>query len=382
MLKFSSRKPVVLLNALATRSGGAFARAQEIAKRAGRSWNADVFVLRSPEASIAVADRADLKVLPPLAHLPLTVRRLFEGEIVRTAARRVGADVVIHHGIYVPTRLPQEVKNVLYFVSLSPWGPGNDAQRIRNRLRRKLFEWTVDRAAGIIVQSQAARAQLTAIYPHLAPRVHAVHNGCAIPSVIRPAKCVDFVLIGDIHRYRRVHDVVRAYATLPSAIRDLHRLIIAGHLAHDPAGVRLLRHVINETGVTDRVVFTGSVPRDRVVSLLASACGFVSFAEIENGPNTIVEALAVETPCIVSDLPVHREFANSTALYVASVSELAEAMARVAQMADGRGIERIIPAKDTWDAQVRKLGEVLARLHVRGFDTDVIASDTRFAEAQ
>jgi glycosyltransferase involved in cell wall biosynthesis len=56
-----------------------------------------------------------------------------------------------------------------------------------------------------------------------------------------------------------------------------------------------------ELGISDRVVFLGSQPRDRVVELFSAADATIMSSSWENFPHTIVEALSVGTPVLAME---------------------------------------------------------------------------------
>jgi glycosyltransferase involved in cell wall biosynthesis len=65
-----------------------------------------------------------------------------------------------------------------------------------------------------------------------------------------------------------------------------------------------------EAGHTDRVKFTGLVPREKVFENLLNADLFVSTSRGEGLPVSVLEAMACCCPVLLSDIPPHREIAE------------------------------------------------------------------------
>jgi glycosyltransferase involved in cell wall biosynthesis len=81
------------------------------------------------------------------------------------------------------------------------------------------------------------------------------------------------------------------------AAADDVRLVIAGE-GPDRAP---LEQRADELGISDRVIFLGSQPRDRVVELFSAADATIMSSSWENFPHTVVEALAVGTPVLAME---------------------------------------------------------------------------------
>lgn len=65
-------------------------------------------------------------------------------------------------------------------------------------------------------------------------------------------------------------------------------------------------------GLSSNVLFKGIVPRDQVFQAIANSDIFVSPSLWEGLPVALMEAMCVGVPCIVSDIPSHREVGEET----------------------------------------------------------------------
>jgi glycosyltransferase involved in cell wall biosynthesis len=332
----------------------------EVVRRAPAAWNTEILLLRNVEAGIPIPSASRVVVsgwsrgtrrLPPLA------RRVFERRTLRRELDTRVIRAVLHYGTYVPIRPAPPAYNVLHFVSMSPWDNVDRSQRLRNELLRWLFERSRHLADLIVVQSRATRDFMESRYPDISSKLAVVTNGVAVPALERPKDATGFVVLGDIYGYRRIDDVVAAYARLDAGTRAAHPMMIAGNDRRDRAAVRRITRVIKDNGLTT-VHLLGQVPRDHALALLARSHAYVSYATVENGPNALVEATAIGVRSILSDLAVHREVAGPTALYVRGRTELTEAMAAAA--GDGNASEgKWTAAVDTWDDHLHDIGRLL-----------------------
>ncbi|MGE3620332.1 MAG: glycosyltransferase [Acidimicrobiia bacterium] len=110
-------------------------------------------------------------------------------------------------------------------------------------------------------------------------------------------------VVGRLVRYKRVDVVVRALARLAADRPDLSLVVVGQGPETDH-----LRALATELGVAERVELRGFVERHvDVLAALAGSTAFVSASEIEGFGIAVVEAMALGTPCVVSDIPAFRE---------------------------------------------------------------------------
>lgn len=74
-----------------------------------------------------------------------------------------------------------------------------------------------------------------------------------------------------------------------------------------------VRKKAEELGVTDRITFTGLIPRNDVFAQLKEADYYISASTLEGLPVSVLEAMYCGLPCILSDIPQHREVARNKA---------------------------------------------------------------------
>lgn len=107
----------------------------------------------------------------------------------------------------------------------------------------------------------------------------------------RACDVVKLIYVGVVNKRKRVKELVDCYAALGL---DKMSLTIAGSYKIKE---------INKAG--KNIVYLGR--RDDILSILSQHHIFVSFSAFEGLPMAALEALAMNIPCILSDIPPHRE---------------------------------------------------------------------------
>ena len=109
----------------------------------------------------------------------------------------------------------------------------------------------------------------------------------------------EFVLFTGGMDYRKnVSGLLEAYAGLPQDLRDRYLLVIAGRLSVQSAPGRVPQQAA-ALGIENRVIATGHVSDDELVSLYQAATLFVFPSRYEGFGLPVIEALACGAPAIV-----------------------------------------------------------------------------------
>jgi glycosyltransferase involved in cell wall biosynthesis len=110
------------------------------------------------------------------------------------------------------------------------------------------------------------------------------------------------LFLGRLVPEKRPDWVIRAF--MASDDRQL-RLVIAGGSSATDEYVRSLQALAQPAG--ERIIFTGAVYGPLKDELFAHARAFVLPSALEGLPITLLEAMSHERPCLVSDIPPHRD---------------------------------------------------------------------------
>jgi glycosyltransferase involved in cell wall biosynthesis len=121
------------------------------------------------------------------------------------------------------------------------------------------------------------------------------------------------ILIGSIGRL----EIVKDHRTTLNAFKMLYerfpncKLIIVGGGTQDS----ILKESARLLGIQDRVIFTGSIPKDDAYKVLNSLDLFLITSKYEGFGNAIIEAAFAKKPIISSDIPTLKEVTANMTLY-------------------------------------------------------------------
>lgn len=126
------------------------------------------------------------------------------------------------------------------------------------------------------------------------PGPFVVANGTELPPPPTAERESNLVVsIGRISWKKGLDRLIEAAALLPDV-----RVVIAGN--DEEELVPKLRELAAQRGVADRVTFTGAINEQEREALLARAVVFALPSHSENFGNVVIEAMAMETPVVVT----------------------------------------------------------------------------------
>lgn len=108
-----------------------------------------------------------------------------------------------------------------------------------------------------------------------------------LPTAIRPVKQIEFPL--------------RALATLANYHPEIHLAVAGGVINADYAAA-----IRSQFSSAPYVTWLGEVPRERMGSLYSRADVVLNCSRFESMPNTLLEAMSLERPVLVADIPGNR----------------------------------------------------------------------------
>ncbi len=326
----------LLVNALATRSGGGTTVLEGLGNALANSQGVDVrFVIpRAATQSLA-------RVLPAHALVPIPVadtlrRAWWEQARLAPLARREG-DALLGLSNTLPfIRPPAGVRSAVLVQNVAPLVPATPRMyRGRGRLRLEaLRRLTVRscRSADVVfaftrygrdlVVACAPEARAVFVPPGGFPEQTPERPDPANPneaasqevSAARqglPARSPFVLVVADLYRYKGIEDAIRALAT--PATRGLELLVCGASM--EPDYGRALHDLAERAGVRERVRFLGSVPRARVRDLLGQALCLLQTSRVESLGLPLIEALGLGTPIVSSDIPAAHEVAGDRAAF-------------------------------------------------------------------
>ncbi|MET3718755.1 glycosyltransferase family 1 protein [Arthrobacter sp. UYEF21] len=315
------------------------------------------------DVSMLISDIRQLALLPDvpytLINSPLSPMELF----VARKINPLGADVVVcpmqtmgswgrDYGLVLT------LHDLIYYEHPAPPGFLPMPVRILWRLYHKAF-WPqrllLNRADIVATISRTTEA-LMAKYRLTRRPVRIISNAPQPAQEPRdPAAGAEHSLVymGSFMPYKNVETMVAAMSELPDFTLHLLSRITPERRAElkikIPAGAKVVFH----NGVTD----------DEYAVLLKRATALASLSRAEGYGLPLVEAMALGTPVIASDIPIFREVGGDCALYVEPESAT-EFAAAVKKLRDGEHWQEVSrrsvarAAEFSWDESARQLVDV------------------------
>ena len=312
------------------------------------------------DVSMLVSDERQLALLPDVPYTlissPLSPLELF----VARKVNALGADVVVCPMQTMGTwgrkyGLILTLHDLIYYEHPTPPGFLPAPVRLLWRLYHKAF-WPqrllLDRADIVATISRTTEA-LMAKYRLTRRPVRIIANAPQPAQEPRePAAGADKTIIymGSFMPYKNVETMVAGMAGLPGYTLHLLSRITPQRRAELERIVPQGASVVFHNGVTD-------AEYDR---LLRRATALVSLSRAEGYGLPLVEAMAVGTPVIASDIPIFREVGSDAAIYVDPVSpaQFADAVGQLRDDGHWQDLSRRSLARAagfSWDESARQL---------------------------
>jgi glycosyltransferase involved in cell wall biosynthesis len=312
------------------------------------------------DVSMLVSDVRQLALLPDvpytLINSPLSPLELF----VARKVNGLGADVVVCPMQTMGTwgrkyGLILTLHDLIYYEHPAPPGFLPAPVRLLWRLYHKAF-WPqrllLDRADTVATISRTTEA-LMAKYRLTRRPVRIIANAPQPAQVHRtPGEGADKTIIymGSFMPYKNVETMVSGMSGLPGYTLHLLSRISPQRRAELEGLVPPGASVVFHNGVTDQ----------EYDGLLRRATALVSLSRAEGYGLPLVEAMAVGTPVIASDIPIFREVGADAALYVdpGSPEEFARAVAQLQDDGHWQDMSRRSVARAaefSWDESARQL---------------------------
>jgi len=315
------------------------------------------------DVSMLVSDVRQLALLPDVPYTlissPLSPREL----LVARTINKLGADVVVCPMQTMGTwgrkyGLVLTLHDLIYYEHPAPPGFLPAPVRLLWRLYHKAF-WPqrllLNRADTVATISSTTEA-LIAKYRLTRRPVRIISNAPQPEQEPRPADAGaerSLVYMGSFMPYKNVETMVAGMAGLPEYTLHLLSRITPQRRAELERLVPPGAHVVFHNGVTDAEYHT----------FLRRATALVSLSRAEGYGLPLVEAMALGTPVIASDIPIFREVGGDAALYVdpASPAQFADAVRTLQDNVRWQEISRRCVARArefSWDESARQLVDV------------------------
>ncbi|MFZ5562463.1 MAG: glycosyltransferase family 4 protein [Thermodesulfobacteriota bacterium] len=208
-----------------------------------------------------------------------------------------------------------------------PLSAPDNHRGFRNFLIRRLTPGSARRAVAVLTVSRTVRREIIETLGVSEEKVKVVYNGLYRPSPQTAAPDENetgipppyILYAGAIERRKNLLCLVRAFGRMREKTKTSLTLVIAG-MDRDNAYKKELRALIGREGLDDRVIFTGFVRDTVLTGLYRNADMLVAPSMGEGFDLPPLEAMALGTPVICSDIEVHRELLDDAAVFFDPVS--------------------------------------------------------------
>jgi len=267
--------------------------------------------------------------------------RLADSDRIPSMDRLFGRGVYLFPNFRTwPLRHSRAITSVhdLTFETHRSFTADRDAERLRHEVRK-----TIARADYISCLTHTSARELSAFYgiaddrlivappgvdatefrPRTPPEIVAVRHRYRLPERY-------FLNVGNMEPRKNQTSLVRAYLSLPAEVRDRHGLVLVG--ANGWKNDELMRLVNEATRRGEQILaLQGRVTDADLPAVYSGASAFVFPSFYEGFGMPVIEAMACDTPVVLSDTSVMTEVGGDAPLYIDPSSEasLAQAMAAI-----------------------------------------------------
>jgi glycosyltransferase involved in cell wall biosynthesis len=252
-----------------------------------------------------------------LRRLPRLVRRSLYLGLINLADIVTKADVCHYTNHYMPVFRAKRKKYITTVHDLAVWKIPDLFTPAYVRFARSIITRCILRSDHIITVSNTVKNEILDMFDVPESKISVCYNAVGPPfrRIENYAKRDLLLFVGNIDPHKNLSTLVKAFALLKNKSRDYNRmrLIIAGNKR---AGTGALAEVLRSLSLSeDDVKVLGYVSDEQLVELYNSAAAVIMPSLYEGFGLPVIEAMACQTPVIVSDIPVFREIADGGALF-------------------------------------------------------------------
>lgn len=287
---------------------------------------------------------------------------------VQRFCRRNNIDIY-HTQYIIPIFMPRRTKIITHIhdVSFRVYGK---LLKWRDRFfLNTLIPYALRRSARVIAVSQFTKDEIMAYYGTPEEKISVVHNAVSLPPATDRAAAADriapqlpqkyILALGTMQPRKNIPFLIDVFAHLRKKCPDVD-LVLVGKRAHnfdDSIDGAIAAH----PGLSDRIVRMGYISDAEKFAVYDKAAVFAFPSLYEGFGVPIVEALAVGTPVVASDIPPHHEVGGNAVFYAdpRDIDQYAKMLydVLVGPTSSARASCRA-PAKFSWSHSSRVLREI------------------------
>ena len=171
----------------------------------------------------------------------------------------------------------------------------NDPSNTNRGMKDKLYRYIVERfAKGFVFQSNGAKALYSKKVQGNSTVILNPINSKKLPNYYKGKRKKEIVSVGRLHSQKNQKMLIKAFCCIAKEYPE-YNLIIYG----EGTLRKMLQSQVNDLGLKDRVFLKGNIPN--VLDEINTASVFAFSSNYEGLPNALIEAMALELPCISTD---------------------------------------------------------------------------------
>ncbi|MDF2953378.1 MAG: Glycosyltransferase involved in cell wall bisynthesis [Thermodesulfobacterium sp.] len=209
----------------------------------------------------------------------------------------------------------------------------------RSYLKRKVFEWyfkrTIKKAKKIITISKSSKEEITNIYPAYGAKIIVIYRFVDEKFLInkdyhnkeRLIKDDYILFIGNRKKHKNLSRLILAFDQVKNIFPNV-KLVIAGQRDKAEDEVDLLRERLN---LKEKIIEVISPDDEEIINLYKYAKAFIFPSLYEGFGLPPLEAMAIGTPVLASDIPVLKEICGDAAYFFNpyDIEDMAKAICKV-----------------------------------------------------
>jgi glycosyltransferase involved in cell wall biosynthesis len=266
-----------------------------------------------PDVELLVSDERQLTALPDLPWHRVSAPTSIREPLVARQVRRIGADVVFSPMQTMGSwgrdyALVLTLHDLIYYRNRTP--PPEFAAPIRLLWRLYHLAWwpqrvLLNRADAVVTVSETTAALIAQHRLTRRPVTVVPNAPDPVPDLPRAPRTGTLVYMGSFMPYKNVGTLAGAMPSLPH-----HELHLMSRISPEE------RARLTALAPGGKLVFHDGANDETYREVLRGATALVSASHDEGFGIPLVEAMALGTPLVVSDIPVFREVGGDAATYV------------------------------------------------------------------
>lgn len=205
--------------------------------------------------------------------------------------------------------------------------------KIEQMQQEMAIQTAISRASTIVVTSEANKKDFLAFYSFPEKQIRVVplaYDKAAFKKIefkdVMGIKGKYFLFVGRLEARKNVVNIVKAFQEFKNGTGSGHKLVLAGKPGYEYE--KVVKQIESDKKVKNDIVMPGFINAENLPDLYAGAEALIYSSLYEGFGIPILEAFAVGTPVITSDVSTIKEVAADAAILVdpKNTSEIATAM--------------------------------------------------------